>query len=110
MYIEAIYSSLSLSSLDSYHIMIAATTISLAFLLVYFFGAEGFSSFLGKQNLPQVVSTTSLQRRWEDLAPPFNVDRSTSEFQDAWEHEQEDVVHFCFLVHGHRGLSKVCFL
>ena len=36
------------------------------------------------------------------MAPPFTIEHSNED----WNHEQEDVVHFCFLVHGHRGLSK----
>jgi len=95
--------------------MIAATTIFLAFLLIYLVGADGFASILNRR---KVMSTTSLRKGWEelsnnnslkkgweDLAPPFNQQRGTN---DEWKHDREDVTHFCFLVHGHRGYSKVC--
>lgn len=46
-------------------------------------------------------SSSSKLHFWEDLQHPFG--------QDAIEQthvESPDIVHFCFLLHGHRGLSK----
>ena len=85
----------------------AVTTIFLAYLLVWAVGANGF---LQKQT-PRVVSTSAdaLRKEWNGLAPPFNHEQSThdDDDMDAWKDKQEDVTHFCFLVHGHRGYSKV---
>lgn len=109
MLLEAVPS--ILSSYYSYsNVMIAATTIALAFFLLWFVGANGFASLLNKQEVKSLRKSledhnNSIKRGWQDLAPPFN--QQSSHETDEWKHEQEDVTHFCFLVHGHRGYSKV---
>lgn len=94
------------------NVMIAATTIVLAFLLIWLVGAKGFASLVNKQevesirkSLEALSNDNSIKRGWKDLAPPFN--QQSSHTEKDWKHEQEDVTHFCFLVHGHRGYSKV---
>lgn len=74
------------------------TTALLAFVLIWFVGADGFTTFLQRLKVPAMTSNSW----WDDLAPPFTIEHSNED----WNHEQEDVVHFCFLVHGHRGLSR----
>jgi hypothetical protein len=91
-------------SLDYIHVIMTITTLFFAYFLVWAAGANGFVN----QQMPRVVSTSALLRKeWDDLAPPFNRGQSSDDdCKDAWEDKQEDVTHFCFLVHGHRGYSK----
>jgi hypothetical protein len=81
----------------SFAIMITSTAL-LAFLVVWFVGADGFAAFFRRVKAPVLQSNSW----WDDLAPPFAIEHPN----DEWNHDQLDVVHFCFLVHGHRGLSK----
>lgn len=41
-----------------------------------------------------------------DLAPPFSVEVDDIPGMEEVHFEYPDVTHFCFLIHGHRGLSK----
>lgn len=100
------------TSSSYYSIMFAATTIFFAAFIVWFVGANGFAP-----PVPQVetlrkswqeLSNNSLKKSWDGLAPPFN--HQSKRTADDWQQEQENVTHFCFLVHGHRGLSKVRLL
>jgi hypothetical protein len=81
------------------NMMLMTSTALLAFLLVWFVGADGFASFFRGVKAPVVQSNSW----WDDLAPPFSMEHP---HDGEWNHERQDVVHFCFLVHGHRGLSK----
>lgn len=92
-------------SLDYIHVIMTITTLFFAYFLVWAAGANGFVN----QQMPRVVSTSALLRKeWDDLAPPFNRGQSSDvDCKDEWEDKQENVTHFCFLVHGHRGYSKV---
>lgn len=86
-------------------IMIATTTILLASLLVYLVGGFANNPDVSLQkSWENLSSNSSLKKSWQDLAPPFNQE---SPSQEEWNHTDQDVTHFCFLVHGHRGLSKV---
>jgi hypothetical protein len=44
---------------------------------------------------------------WEGLAPPFRLKSDVeTEDDDLLPDMDADITHFCFLIHGHRGLSK----
>jgi hypothetical protein len=46
-------------------------------------------------------------RWWEELAPPFRLKSDViTEDDDLLPEMDADITHFCFLIHGHRGLSK----
>jgi hypothetical protein len=46
-------------------------------------------------------------RWWEELAPPFRLKGDvTEEDDDLLPDMDANITHFCFLIHGHRGLSK----
>ena len=86
--------------------MMTATIALLVLALLCFVGAgDGFRSYFSRQKLPRAISGNSMQW-WDDLAPPFAMEQTQEEKSD-WTHQNQDVTHFCFLVHGHRGLSKV---
>ncbi|KAG7357269.1 DUF676 putative serine esterase domain containing protein [Nitzschia inconspicua] len=66
------------------------------------------------------LSAEALEIAYRDLAPPFNIimdsennpdvanhaDRSTANNNSMPFIPESDVTHFCFLIHGHRGLSR----
>lgn len=69
---------------------------------------DAFRSMLQRQfKLPALVSSRLIPKSmefWDDLSPPFAVVNAEEVLDD--EDEPPHVTHFCFLIHGHRGLSK----
>lgn len=57
-----------------------------------------------------ISSSSSLDnsfRWWEELAPPFRLKSNDTEQDDDLLPDMDaNITHFCFLIHGHRGLSK----
>jgi hypothetical protein len=75
---------------------------------------EAFGSMLQRQfkfKLPALALVSSRIPKslefwdWDDLSPPFAVVDAEEALLDD-EDEPPHVTHFCFLIHGHRGLSK----
>ncbi|KAG7360646.1 DUF676 putative serine esterase domain containing protein [Nitzschia inconspicua] len=66
------------------------------------------------------LSAEALEIAYRDLAPPFNIIMDSENNPDVANHAdgstannnsmpfipESDVTHFCFLIHGHRGLSR----
>jgi hypothetical protein len=82
-------------------VCISITTVSI--------NVDAFRNMLQRQfKLPALVSSRipkSLEF-WDDLSPPFAVVVDAEEVLLDDQDEAPHVTHFCFLIHGHRGLSK----
>ena len=82
-------------------VCISITTVSI--------NVDAFRSMLQRQlKLPALVSSRipKSSEFWDDLSPPFAVVMDAEELSSYDQDEPPHVTHFCFLIHGHRGLSK----